>query len=302
MKLDQLVTFSTVVRAGSISKAAEALHLTQPAVSQQIRSLESEFGLRLLERSNEGVRPTEAGDILMHYARRMLVLYKGLSEEIENLKENCENLLLVGAGTAIGGYALPCSIYLFREKYPRVSIKLKVSNTQEVLSLLLDRRIQVGLVEGPVPDTPELASAVLAQDELVLIAPPRVPWLQGESVTLDELRQLPLILRESGSGTRKAVTDALGSKGLDLQNLNVIMELNSLDAIKASVEAGRGVSLMSRWAIRKELRTGALRAVRVEGLSFPCCYIALWRPDRNKTPLEKRFLRFLRSPKERGFC
>lgn len=267
-----------------------------------MNSLEAQFGVELLKRTHQGVEPTEAGKTLFAYGQRMLTLTQGLSEEMARLTGNSPQRLVVGASTGVGGYALPCSIYLFKEKHPESDVSLVVSSTDDVLQQLEDRQIRVGLVEGPVEPGPELAAAVLSEDELVLIVPPKGVWEGRDEVAVEDLKQQPLLIREDGSGTRHTLESALAVSNMKLSDFKVTMEINSLDAIKASVEAGQGVSLVSRLVIRKELRHGTLRAVALRGLSLPYRCTMLYPKTGQKTRLESQFIRFMRASRERDFC
>ncbi|GAW91226.1 selenium metabolism-associated LysR family transcriptional regulator [Calderihabitans maritimus] len=301
MLLTQLMAFCKVVQEGSISKAARELHLTQPALSAQIQALEEHFGLPLLERTNRGVIPTEAGEAVLYYAKRISILNQNLHQEIERLKNMDNEELAIGAGSTVGGYALPCSIYIFKEKYPRAQIKVTVANSEEIMQKLLDKTIDLGIVEGPTEKEENFISSVLAYDELLLVTPNNDDWKDKNTVTLEELKEFPFIAREEGSGTRRTIEKALQKKGLSFDDLNIVMELNSFDAIKASVEAGRGVTVLPRLAIKKEIYTGVLKALKVEGISFRHRFTAVYLPGRQQTLLQKKFLDFLKS-KERGFC
>lgn len=301
MNFTQLEAFLTVVKEGSISKASRELHLTQPALSAQIASLESNLNIKLLDRSNKGVLLTEAGESLNYYSKRMMTLYKNLTDEVNAIKTRVHEEIVIGASKTIGGYALPCSIYIFKDIHPASNIRLKIANSEDILQYVLDKSVSFGLVEGPITH-PDLVVSSLTKDELVLITPPTDTWKSITSITLDDLEKHPLIMREKGSGTRKTIEAALTSAGSNVNRLKVIMELDDFDAIKSSVEAGRGYSLISKLAVKKELYTGTLHCVRVEGLSLVHSYNIIYIAKQTKTVLEKQFLKFITSPKERGFC
>lgn len=307
MDLDLLHSFCTVVRTGSMTRAAQTLHLTQPAVSQKVRLLESKYGVELLRRSPQGVEVTPAGEILARYARRMLDLQRSLERELEALRSLDSQHLQVGAATTAGGYALPCTVYLFQQRYPQVRVELVIANSTEILQRFLDGALPMAVVEGPVCTDfdrggNEIQVVPLTEEELILVTPATGPLSQRDRYDLEQLRQVPLIVREPGSGTRRAVEEALMAAGLSLRDLRVAMELSGIDAVKTSVEQGHGVALLSRWTVRKELRTRSLRAAALEGLSVRVPWSLLYRRDRSRTEMERRFVAFLRSPKERGFC
>jgi DNA-binding transcriptional LysR family regulator len=183
---------------------------------------------------------------------------------------------------------------------------MSVSNSTDVLQQILDGILDVGLVEGTLdPSTLKHNNLVirgLGTDELLLVVPPTQEWMDRKVITLDELKDLPLIIREVGSGIRKIVESALADHKMSLADMNVVMELNNLDAIKASVEANRGVSLISRLAIRKELRHLSLHTVRVTGISFAYQFSIVHLKKQEIEPVLQAFIAFIRSPKERNFC
>ncbi|ABB14549.1 MULTISPECIES: selenium metabolism-associated LysR family transcriptional regulator [Carboxydothermus] len=301
MNLNQLEAFCNIVEQGSISKAAKLMHLSQPALSTQIAALENQLQVKLMERTNRGIELTEAGETLLYYAKRICNLVKNLNEEIERLKNLEEEELSIGAASTIGGYALPCSIYIFQEKYESARIKLTIMNTEKVIEALLDRQIDIGLVESNI-ESNEFISSHLTYDELVLVVPNNNSYKNKEILTLDELRTLPFIIREKGSGIRQTIEKALAEKGLNISDLNIVMEVNSIDAIKVAVESGKGVSLLPRFAVKKELRTGSLKSIKVKDISLLHPFVAITLKNKKRSLLEKKFLAFINSPKERGFC
>jgi len=305
MNLNQIIAFCTVVKAGSISKAAKHLHLTQPALSVQIQDLENYFQTKLLERTNRGVRTTPAGNLAYSYGERIMSLSEGLLQEINSIKELGSEEMMVGASSTIGGYALPCSIYAFKEKYPHSIIKLTISNARDIIEKTEDGMLDIGLVEGPFYQNSlkkeKLIAKNICEDELVLIADSKNHKNNG-SIDLEELKKLPIILSEKGSGTRETIEKALQDNNIELNDLNLTMELNTIEAIKSSVEAGKGVSIISRLAVRKELRHKTLKALKVEGISFAHNFTVIYSSVKPKTSLQKTFLDFINCPRSRSFC
>ncbi|MEW6031729.1 MAG: LysR family transcriptional regulator [Bacillota bacterium] len=301
MNLQHLRTFTQAVRSGNLSEAARVLHVTQPAVTQQIKALESHFNAQLLERTNRGVEPTQTGQVVFAYANRMMDLVEALEQEVMALRASTGGELVVGASSTVGGYAVPCSICIFKERFPEAKFRLRVGNRQNVLGWLRQGQVQVALIEGESFRGP-FVRRTIASDELALIAPAsNGPWSERPVITTEELVKAPFIMREAGSGTREVIERALAPAGISVNDLNVILELDHVDSIKAAVETGRGVSVVSTMAIRKELRTGTLRTVEVEGVEFKQRIFLAWHRDKVQTRLEKLFVSFLRSP-HRGFC
>lgn len=306
MNLNQITAFCTVVKAGSISKAAKHLHITQPALSLQIQDLEEFFNTKLLERSNRGVKITPSGELLFSYGQRLMSLSENLVQEINALTSLGSEELNIGASSTIGGYALPCSIYIFKEKYPQSDIKMSIANTQEILEKTEDGVLDIGLIEGPFDqkllNQQKLIAKNICRDELVMITPANEEWSEKEVVTLDELKVLPLVLREKGSGIRETVEKALSDNNLELDDCQLTMELSTLEAIKSCVEAGQGISIISRLAVRRELRHGSLKALQVEGISFPHYFTVIFSSVKPKTALQKTFIEFIKCPRTRSFC
>lgn len=305
--MEELATFVAVVRCGSMSRAAQELHLSQPAISQRLRALEAEYGLPLLRRTNRGVELTPAGDLLARYARRFLNLDKLLQEEMDALRSAEPRQVVIGATSAIGGYALPCTIYLFQQKHPSARIQLAIGKRAETIQRLNDGALDLALIEGP--DIVETAdnmdgwqSTVVSEEDLVLVTPVSGPLASPASYTVDALRKAPLILRESGSGTRLVVEETLHKHGLQLSDLHVAMEMSSLDAIKTSVAQGHGVALLSKWCVKVEARMGTLRVAPLEGIRFTSRWSLVYPRAAQRTSLHKALLKTLRSPAERGFC
>lgn len=300
INLNNLRVFATVAETGSLSEAAERLFLTQPAVTQQIKHLENHFAIQLLERTNRGVTLTDAGEVLRDYARQIVSLYDELESNLENLRASVSGHLTVGATSTIGGYAVPCSICIFKEKFPEAVLKLKVANLTQISNDLKEGQIDIAIIEGQDLSGPFIKWE-LATDRLVVIAPNRKPWAGRTSISIEEFKIQPFIIREAGSGTRQVIEEALASIGIDLSQLNIVVELASVDSIKAAVEAGVGISIMSRLALRKELHTRTLLALELEGLSLEQKIYLAYNRERVQTRLGKAFINFLRSP-NRGFC
>lgn len=306
MNLNQITAFCAVVKTGSISKAAKHLHLTQPALSLQIQDLEEYFNTKLLERSNRGVKITPSGELLYSYGHRIMSLSENLIQEINALTSLDNEEMNIGASSTIGGYALPCSIYIFKEKYPQSDVKMTIGNTKEILEKTEDGVLDIGLIEGPfnksLLNQQKLIAKNICRDELVMITPANDEWGEKEVITLDELKTLPLVLREKGSGIRETVEKALSDNNIQLDDCRLTMELSTLEAIKSCVEAGQGISIISRLAVRRELRHGTLKALQVEGISFPHYFTVIYSSVKPKTALQKTFIEFIKCPRTRSFC
>ncbi|RJX27923.1 MAG: LysR family transcriptional regulator [Dethiobacter sp.] len=310
MNLNHLDAFCLVVKTGSITKAAKKLHISQPALSLQIQDLEDNFQTVLLERSNKGVRATEMGQLVFNYGQKILNLTKNLQKEIDNHMNTVKEELFVGASSTIGNFALPCSIYIFKEKFSKNNIYLDISDTKNVVEKLIEGSINIGVIEGPLVNSfkeliksEDLRVKKIAQDELVIVAPYNEEWQDKNEINRKELRELKLILREKGSGIRETIEETFLERNIPLNELNIVLELNSINAIVSAVTAERGTTILPKMALRKELRHRTLKGLKVEGLTFNHPIYLIYYPNGNgnKPNLSSSFIDFLIS-KERGFC
>lgn len=257
----QLVVFVTVAEKKNFSRAAEELHMTQPAVSHYIRMLEREMGAKLLERSNKFVRLTKAGEVVYHHAKEILGLHTRMKELVNDMMHDASGSLSIGASYTYGEYVLPHVIAKLRERYPRIQPSITIGNTREIAELVVNRHIDIGIVEG-VFRHEKLHVEPIEDDFMVVIAGSSHRLAQQSEVSLSELADETWIVREIGSGTREATERMFSELRLAPAYL---MEFGSTQIIKESVEAGLGVSLLSNWAIRKELSLGTIRILPVKG-------------------------------------
>lgn len=292
MDARQLEIFVKVAELGSFSKAAEALFLTQPTVSEHIRGLEEELGVRLLDRLGRGAAPTKAGQLLLGYARRILELHREARQALDQFQGRMSGELVVAASTIPGEYVLPALIGRFREKYPDIAISLLIGDTQRVVEWVLEGRAELA-VAGAQIDHRAVEYRELMPDELVLVVSAAHPWHGKKTATLEEVRAEPLIVRERGSGSRHALEKALAEVGLDLSDFRVVGEMGSTQAIKQGVKAGVGISLISKRAVAEECQQGTLHCVKVKDLRFSRAFYLVTSTTRSRSPLAEAFRAFL---------
>jgi len=290
--LRQLEIFVKVAELGSFSKAAEALFLTQPTISEHIRTLEDELGVRLLDRLGRGAAVTKGGALLLSHAHRMLALSREARQAMESFLGRMSGELLVGASTIPGEYILPALIGRFKEKFPDIAITLLIGGSQAVTDWVVEGRAEIGVV-GARSSHRSIESRELFPDDIVLIVSAAHPWHGRKQVTMDELRAEPLLLRERGSGTRKALETALEAAGTGIAALRVVGEMGSTQAIKQAVKAGVGVSLLSRRAVEEECRAGSLWCLRVKDLKIRRAFYLVTHRDRSRSPLAEAFRAFV---------
>ena len=262
MNLNHLAIFQAVAQNGSVSAGARRLHISQSAVSKQLAEFEAHLGLALFDRLPRGVRPTEAGRLLLGYANRLFAIEAEAHEALSDLQGLARGRIALGASRTIGGYLVPQLLVAFRGRYPDVELSLQVDSTLAIERKLIAGEIDLGFAEGMI-DSEAIEYAVFAQDELVLIAAPDHPAVDRAPLPLPALAQYPLLLHEVGSGTRAVTEQTLSARGL---HLRPAMTLASTEAIKHTVAHGLGLAFLSSLAIRTELDAGALSVVPVKGL------------------------------------
>ncbi|HMI99839.1 MAG TPA: selenium metabolism-associated LysR family transcriptional regulator [Gaiellaceae bacterium] len=293
MDTRQLAAFCAVVERKSFSQAAERLGVTQPAVSLQIRSLEERLGQQLLDRSGRRVEPTEAGRRLYRGAQRLLAQERQLLEDVAGEAEGpLRGQLALGASTGPGGTVVPVLLCEFAEANPEITIDLSISDTQTIVDRVARRELELGVV-GATPRNRSVAYEAFFRDEVVLVCPPEHRFA-GKTVTLDDLRAEPLIVMQEGAGVRQVIEDELRTRGTRLRDLDVRLELGLQESVKSAVEAGHGVTFISRTAVEAELAAGTLAAARVKGLE-PSREISLVRAaGRVSTRVADAFVEFAR--------
>jgi DNA-binding transcriptional LysR family regulator len=293
MDTRQLAAFCAVVERKSFSEAAERLGVTQPAVSQQIRSLEDRVGQQLLDRSGRRVEPTEAGNRLYRSAQRLLALERQLLEEVAGEAEGpLRGQLAMGASTGPGGTVVPVLLCEFAEANPEVTVDLTISDTQTIVEQVARRELELGVV-GATPRNRAVAYEPFFHDEVILVCLPDHRFA-GQTVTLDDLRGEPLLVMQEGAGVRQVIEDELRGAGKRLRDLDVRLELGLQESVKSAVEAGHGVTFISRTAVERELASGELAEARVRGLE-PSREISLVRAaGRVSTRVADAFVDFAR--------
>ncbi len=259
----RLQVFATVARLLSFTKAAQSLHMTQPAVTFQIRQLEEHFNTRLFDRTHNRITLTEAGELVNAYAERIMAEYHEMDNQVRALTGAVQGPLVVGASTTIGEYFIPGIVGAYQSRFPEVKVRLHIANTNGVIHMVENNEIDIGIVEGPV-NNKSLVTEVIWDDELVMICPPEHALAERDAIAIADLAEHPFISREEGSGTREVMENYIADQRPDdagAADLNIIMEFGSPESIKSAVSAGLGISILSIATMEKELTLNALRAV-----------------------------------------
>jgi DNA-binding transcriptional LysR family regulator len=288
MKLHLLRIFTVVADQMSFSRAAEALYISQPAVSKAVRELEKQLGVALFERGAGRMTLTEAGSLLHERGRAILAIEQTAEEDLQALAGLQAGVLRIGASTTIATYLLPPVIAAFLGSHPTIDLRLTIRNTQAIVSLLLDYRLDVALVEGPVADA-RIRSEPWRPDELVVIAAPDHPLVRsagGAPVPADRLRGELFMVREPGSGTREVAEAALAQKGIRLART---VQLGSTEAVKEAVAAGLGLAILSQAAIADQLSLGKLAVLPLADLAITRVFTRLHLIGRTPSPAARAF-------------
>lgn len=260
----RLTVFICVARQLSFTKAAQELNISQPAISKHIAELEAGYGVQLIERTKHRVCLTPSGKIFLQRAQQILNQYKELEFEMNMLSQQHAGELSIGASTTISQYVLPRIISGFMSRFPDVKFSLFSGNSSQIQDMLANHQIDLGLVEGA-NHRADFHYSKFSDDELVLVSTAKN---KTEQVNISELKKLPLVLRESGSGTLEIIAKELKKYGIVAADLNVIMQLGSSEAIKRYIIESNSYAIVSIAAVFDELKRGELRIIDIEGLSF----------------------------------
>lgn len=286
----QLLVFVTVAEEQSFTRAAEKLHISQPAISQHVQNLEQRLDVTLLDRTNKYVRLNKAGDVVYHYAKDILGLYEQMNRLVQDLKEDASGPLSIGASFTFGEYVLPHVIAEFRRKYPKILPSITVENTQTVADQVSRGQLDVGVVEGSTIRVNGIHSIPFAEDIVVVVAASSHPLVSQPVVTPEELAAETWIVREKGSGTREITDYVFQAYGI---HPNTLIEYSSTQVIKESVEAGLGITILSKWSIRKELACNTLQVVAFSDSPIKRQFSIVVRKSDFETKSVKLFREFL---------
>jgi DNA-binding transcriptional LysR family regulator len=256
----RLQVFYTVAKQLSFTKAAEQLFMTQPAVTFQVKQLEEHFNTRLFERSHGRIALTPAGRIVEDYAERILAMSEEMETRVADLTGTVAGPLLLGASTTIAEFILPQILGEFKAQHPEVQAHMTVGNSETIVNRVADHTIDVGLIESP-SYLPSLQNEICCDDELVVICAPGHALAARKTVTAQDIAAIPMVRREPGSGTREFTDNYFRECGVPPEDLNLVMELGSPEAMKGVVETGIAVAIVSRATIAKELRLGSVVAI-----------------------------------------
>ncbi|MHB1419906.1 MAG: selenium metabolism-associated LysR family transcriptional regulator [Bacillota bacterium] len=292
LHLSHLKTFAAVIQFRSISRAAAELHLSQPAVTKHVQALESHYGRPLLERTGREASPTDEGIILNGYILELMHTLDLAEAAIAETGKTIRGHLHLGASTIPGQYILPHVISAFRQLYPSVEYSLEIADTEQITWKVAESKVDVGVVGSPVMN-PKVESFPFVEDELVVVMAPNHPLAGQERLLAKDLVGQPLVWRRQGSGTRKTVEERLAKAGLELDPARYVLEAGSTETVVTAVEAGLGLSVVSRWAILKSAALGTLIVRGLEDVSLKRILYAVY-PRHGLSRAARTFVDFIR--------
>ena len=294
MDIHRLMIFCKVVELQSFTKAAEALGLTQPTVSEHIRALEDSLGEKLIDRLGRETVASPAGKVLHKYAREIIQLRDRAVQAIGKFKGDLCGSLYLGASTIPGTYILPRLVGTFKAVYPAIQITVRIGGSGEIVKKILDGGVEFGII-GARWDERKILLEEIYSDELVLAVYRGHPWQLRESVELDELAGAPFVLRERSSGTRMVTARALDAAGFSPSLLNVVAEMGTTESVREAIKARIGISIISRYAVREDIERGNLVAVTLKEVNIRRPFFLAQRKNRELSPLCCAFLEHLRT-------
>lgn len=288
---DLMRLFAQVVEEQSFTVVARQLEISQPAVSNQMRALEEKLGVKLIYRKGKGFALTQEGEIFYRHAKHMLDSWSELIREIGNSDRVMSGKIHIGASHIPGEYLLPNYLSSFRKLYPDITFKLTIGDSLEIAEKVAAHEVDFAVV-GAVFDTEKLTSEYWLKDELALLVSQDHPLCSIRSTNLHTLQTYPMVLRETGSGHRRAFEEALAKQGLELNDFNVVLEVGSTEGVKNSVRSGLGYSFLSRHAIEHGEKLGLVE-LTVDEFRLERGFYLLTRRNKSLSSIAEECYRYL---------
>jgi LysR family transcriptional regulator, transcriptional activator of the cysJI operon len=302
MNITYLSSFIETVKQDSISKAAKNLHMTQSALSQQLQTLEKSLDAKLLIRSNKGVNLTDEGEIVLNYAEALTNLYTNMTKELEQCKKSELEEIKICACSSVGEYLLPCTLHLYKKNHSNIKFSLKTGHSRNIISRILDCSFDIGFIDiDSNTKLDGIESFNICNNNLVFIYSEKRN-IEKESITLKEISTLPFIIGSSESNIRNIIENLFISNGITVDKLNIEMELDTIEAIKASVLANYGVSIVPYTSVKKEIHTNSLKTLPINGVAPSCNIFMIYHKNRTYQPHIQSFISYIKKYGRETFC
>lgn len=289
----RLKVFYTVARRLNFTKAAEELFITQPAVTKHIHEIENYYKTQLFQRNGTKIKLTPAGTTLLAHAEQLFAIYRNIEVDMAAINENVKGTIRIGASTTVAQYVLPKYLAAFRQKFPEINIALTANNTEYIENALIAGKIDFGIIEGQ-SKRPQIRYASFLKDEIVLCTRTGNPLIKKQTIALPALKELPLLMREQGSGSQEVIAAALKKAGVKTSQLKIEMVLESTESIKSYISSSDSVAFLSIHSILKELKSNELTIIDIKDLHIERTFFFVKQQGDNQ-PLTGLFMKFLSS-------
>lgn len=292
MDIHQLRVFSSVFKNRSFSRASEELYLTQPTVSDHIKTLEDELACRLFDRLGRSILPTKEAEVLYNHAMEIIEKADNIKEIIGKFKKEISGKLLIGASTIPGTYLIPAMITGFQRSHPSISFQVIVSDSREVIERITKHELLAGIV-GSKLGNEYINYSPFMEDELIAVSSPSL--LKNSRLAMKELIGLPMVLREEGSGTKREVERILEGEGISPDDIKIAAVFGSTDAVKQAVKAGLGFSILSKLSVKEELKHKILKEIKLKDINMRRKFYIATHKKRTLPQIYKIFLEHIKS-------
>ncbi|MEW6741067.1 MAG: selenium metabolism-associated LysR family transcriptional regulator [Nitrospirota bacterium] len=292
MDIHQLRVFASVFKNKSFSKASDELYLTQPTVSDHVKSLEEELNCKLFDRLGRTIIPTKEAEALYSHAMEIIEKASNIKDFIGHLKKEVTGELVIGASTIPGTYLMPSIMAKFRKIYPSISFQILISDSRGIVEKISRHELLIGIVGAKLANS-QITYMPFLEDELIVVSSPVLT--KNKQLTLKELMKLPMVLREEGSGTRRETEKILEDKGVSLEDIKVAGIFGSTDAIKQAVKAGLGVSILSRLSVKDELKYGIFKEIKLSDIQMKRKFYIVTHKKRTLPAAYNLFLEHLKA-------
>lgn len=286
----RLKVFHTVSMKLSFTKAANELFISQPAVTKHVHELEQQLGVRLFSRNGSSIALTASGEVLLSYAEKIFKLYASLENEIAQLNDLGSGTLNIGASTTLAQYVLPRLLAMFQKTYPKIAITVLQGNSEQIQQYIINEKIDIAIVEG-ISNHQQICYEPFIQDEIVLVARANRKFLTKGEIKAEQLAQIPLVLREQGSGTLDVIFNVLNKSKINSKDLTIALRLDSTSSIKQYLQHADCASFLSLHAISKELQQNELSIIAIKGVEIARTFQFIQLHGQNNT-LANTFKRF----------
>ncbi|WEG12585.1 LysR substrate-binding domain-containing protein [Pullulanibacillus sp. KACC 23026] len=294
--MDQsLLVFVTVAEQANFTRAADILHMTQPAVSNHVHSLEKQMGTKLLDRTNKYVKLNKAGEIVYHHAKQILGLYTKMESLLADLTQMASGALKIGSSFTFGEYILPHLIAKLHDQYPLIQPSVTIENSTHIIDSVLRHQLDIGIIEGGDFSATRVNITPFMEDKMSIVVSSNHPLLFKKNLVPKDLEKETWMIREEGSGTRVLQDTAFNQMGISPQDT---MSFGSTQMIKESIEAGLGISLLSESTMRKELKWGSLSILKVDGFPMTRQFSLVLPDETYHTKATEVFITLLQSLQE----